>query len=481
MSKQKHLDIGITVAKSKDVSEWYTQVITKGELIDYTLVSGCYILRPNAYAIWEKLQFFIDGEIKKRGVKNVSFPLFIPESLLKKEASHIQGFKAEVAWVTQGGDHDLVERLAIRPTSETIICDAFSRWVRSYRDLPIKINQWCNVVRWEFKHPTPFLRTREFLWQEGHTVHANDLDAKAEVLDMLGVYKHVFEEVLAIPMISGRKSDAEKFAGAEYTLSVETFLPSGKAIQGATSHYLGHHFAKVFDIGFLDENGVRQLVHHNSWGFSTRAIGVMVLMHSDDKGLVLPPKVAPLPVVIVPIIFDKTKVEVLAYASRIQAAINVESHIDTREEHTAGYKFNYWELVGVPLRVECGPKDVEKNQVVVVRRDTGHKEVVSIDSVSSVVDKVLDDIQKSLFEKAKKMLDASIIDVSSFDELKKVVNGKRVARVSWCGNSVCEKRVIDACEASKSLCIPLEQPKKLHSCAVCGEKGVSMILFARSY
>ncbi|MBI4448919.1 proline--tRNA ligase [Candidatus Woesearchaeota archaeon] len=479
------LEVGITVKKSDDASEWYTQAITKGDLIEYTQVSGCYILKPNAWAMWERIQEFFNKEIKPRGVKNMQFPLLIPESLLTKEQSHIAGFTPEVAWVTHGGHHELPERLAIRPTSETIICDAFSKWVRSYRDLPIKVNQWCSVVRWEFKHPTPFLRGREFHWQEGHTIFADKKSAEDEVFDMLMVYKHVFEDLLAVPVIAGKKTDAEKFAGAEYTTSVETFLPVGKALQGATSHYLGHHFADAFDIRFLAEDGTRKPVHHNSWGITTRSLGAMILMHGDDKGLVIPPRVAPIHVAIVPIIFDDSKERVRKYAESIKHSLSkicVESVLDDREGFSAGYKFNHWELRGVPLRLECGPKDVEKDQVVLVRRDTGEKSFVPKTSLSIAIPELLQAIQDSLLDKAKKRLEESIVEVKSFDELKKVIAQKKVAKAPWCGDVSCEKKVTSAVDAAKSLCVPFDQPKSLPaSCAVCRAKPKAMILFARSY
>ncbi|MBW3016354.1 proline--tRNA ligase, partial [Candidatus Woesearchaeota archaeon] len=343
MSKKDEPTQGITVKKDENISEWYTQVIQKAELAEYTGVSGCMVLRPRAFAIWEKLQAFFDGEIKKLGVRNAYFPLLIPESLLKKEAEHVEGFAPEVAWVTMGGHSELNERLAIRPTSETIMYEAYSKWIRSYRDLPLLINQWCNVLRWEFKHPVPFLRGREFLWQEGHTVHADKKGAEKEVLVILELYKRVFEDLLAVPVIKGRKSDNEKFAGADYSTSVETFAPSGKAVQAATSHHLGQRFAKSFNISFLNEKGESCLPYQNSWGFSTRSIGAMVLYHGDDNGLVIPPKVAPLHVVFVPIMFEDSKEKVVSKCHEVAKHLEktgVSVFVDDRDGYTPGWKFN---------------------------------------------------------------------------------------------------------------------------------------------
>src|SRR3989338_11572320 len=339
---------GISVKKEQDFSEWYSQLIQKAELAEYTDVSGCYILRPRAFAVWEKIREYFDLKIKDSGVKNLYFPMFIPESLLKKEEKHFKGFKAEVAWVTKGGETQLNEPLAVRPTSETIIHNTLPKWIRSHKDLPLRLNQWCNVVRWEFKHPTPFLRSREFLWQEGHTCFATQKEAMKEVHTILGFYEKVFTDLYAVPVLKGKKSEAEKFAGADITLSVESFLPNGKAIQGATSHQLGQNFAKAFDINFANEKQEQEYAWQNSWGISTRSIGIMILMHGDDKGLVLPPRVAEKQVVIVPIIFDKdTAQKVLKEAWELKKQLEnlgVRVHLDEREGYTPGLKYNEWEL-----------------------------------------------------------------------------------------------------------------------------------------
>ena len=483
MPKQEKNEMGITVKKSEDISEWYTQVIQKAELAEYTGVSGCMIFRPRAYAIWEKLQHFFDAEIKKLGVQNAYFPLFIPEALLKRESEHVAGFAPEVAWVTQGGDSKLNERLAVRPTSETIMYDAYAKWVRSHRDLPLKINQWVNVVRWEFKHPVPFLRSREFLWQEGHTVHAKKEDAEKEVLDILELYRRVFEEMLAIPVIKGKKSENEKFAGADYSTSVETIVPSGKAVQAATSHHLGQRFAKSFGIEFLDEDGQKKLPFQNSWGFSTRSIGAMILFHSDDKGLVIPPKVAPTQAVIVPILFDETKDKVLRAAQKVkELLVDFTVFVDDRDSYTPGWKFNEWELKGIPIRIEVGPKDVVNDNVVVVRRDTGEKCVVRTKEVAGKVKELLDSIQKNLFERAKSWLKENTADVKNWDEFSKAVEQKRLIRAAWCEKTECAESIKEKTEGIKILNIPFEQPKKVSDeCAHCKSSAKIVALFAKSY
>ncbi len=476
---------GITASKDDDFSEWFTQLIQKAELIEYSPVSGCYILRPNAYAIWEKVQAFFDDLIKKDGVRNAYFPLFIPESLLTKEKKHVEGFAPEVAWVDYGGDTKLGERLAVRPTSETIMYDAYAKWIRSHADLPLRLNQWCNVVRWEFKHCTPFLRSREFLWQEGHTAFATREEAVKETYTILDFYARVFQEMYAVPVLKGRKSESEKFAGAEYTLSVEAFLPNGKAIQGATSHCLGQNFAKAFEISFLDENSQKQFVWQNSWGISTRSIGVMILMHSDAKGLVVPPRVAPLQVVIVPILFDATRELVLQEAERVRRAlveVGVSVKLDDRDKYTPGWKYNEWEMKGVPLRIEIGPKDVEKKQVVMVRRDIGQKQFVAIKEVVLQVPQLLEQMQQEMLVKAQKLLQSSIVVVKNVEELENVVMQKKMGVAIWCGAQDCEENIKEKTGA-KSLNAPLEQPSvvKAEKCFGCGGKASEWFYFGKSY
>ena len=477
--------LGITVKKSEDSSEWYTQVLQKAELIEYGPVSGCYILRPAAYFIWEQVQDFFDTLIKKDGVKNSSFPLFIPESLLNKEEKHIAGFAAEVAWVESGGHSKLPERLAVRPTSETIMYDSFKKWIRSHNDLPLRLNQWCNVVRWEFKHPVPFLRSREFLWQEGHTAFATQKEAVAETEKILDFYEQVFRELYAIPVLKGRKSEAEKFAGADFSLSVEAFLPNGKAIQGATSHHLGQNFAKAFDINFANEKQEQEYAWQNSWGISTRSIGIMILMHGDDKGLVLPPRVAEKQVVIVPIIFDKdTAQKVLKEAWELKKQLEnlcVRVHLDEREGYTPGWKYNEWELKGIPLRIELGPRDLEKKQAVVVRRDTGEKKFIALEKVKEEVNALLEKMHQDLYTKAEKFLKESMVSVSSLKEAEKALEEKKLLFAPWCGEPECEEKFKEKTTA-KSLNAPLRQTLlKNEKCFACGGKAVLKGYFGKSY
>lgn len=472
-------NLGITSKKEEDFSEWFTQLLIKADLIDYTDVSGCYILKPTCYSIWEKIQDFFNKKIKADGVKNAYFPLLIPESLLKKETEHVKGFTPEVAWVTITGTTPLKERLAIRPTSETIMYSSYSKWIRSYRDLPLKLNQWNNIVRWEFKHSVPLMRSREFLWQEGHTAYATKEEAEKEVKQILKYYKQVYEELLAVPVIEGKKTESEKFAGAEYTLSIEAFLPSGKAAQSATSHYLGQNFAKVFNITFTDKDKTIKHVHQNSWGLSTRAIGIMAIMHSDNKGLILPPKIAPNSVVIIPILFDETKEKVLKEAHKIKSLIK-DSIIDDRDGYTPGFKFNQWELKGIPIRIEIGPKDIIKKECVVVRRDTNKKQNIKISQIKKEIPKLLDDIQDNLFNKAQKDLKDSIIEVKTWKEFEKAVKDKKLIKTFSCGSKECEELIKDETGA-KTLVIPFEQPKKLGSCIKCNKKAKYQVYFAKSY
>ena len=370
-------DTGVTVKKNQDFSAWYVEVILKAGLADYAPVKGCMIIREDAYAIWEKIQEILNKKIKATGHKNVYFPMFIPESLLTKEAEHFAGFTPEVAWITMGGNTPLEEKLAVRPTSETIMYATFSKWIRSWRDLPLKINQWCNVVRWETKATRLFLRTREFLWQEGHTAHATSEEAEAEVMYVLGEYKDIMENYLAIPVLTGTKSDSEKFAGALYTTALEAIMPDGKALQMGTSHNLGQNFGKVFDVKYIGEDKVDHYVWQTSWGITTRLIGAMVMIHGDDKGLIIPPKMAPTQVVIVPIPFKGAEPEAVAAKSKeiaeILKAKGFSVILDDREAYTPGWKFNQWELKGVPIRIEIGPRDLKQGQVIMVRRDTGQK------------------------------------------------------------------------------------------------------------
>jgi len=478
-------DLGVTVKKSEDLSEWYTQVILKSGLADYAPVKGCMVFRELSYAIWEKIQQIFNEKIKRTGHKNVYFPLFIPESFLKKEAEHFAGFVPEVAWVTIGGDTPLEERLAIRPTSETIIYATFAKWIRSWRDLPIKVNQWCSVVRWETKATKLFLRTREFLWQEGHTAHATKEEADQEVMLILNEYRDIMENYLAIPVLVGRKSESEKFAGALYTTTLEAVMPDGKALQMGTSHNLGQNFSKVFDIKFIGEDEKEHYVWQTSWGISTRVIGAMVMVHGDDKGLIIPPKVAPIQAVIVPIPYKTADSSaIFAKAHEIHDKLDkagISTIVDDRKEYTPGWKFNDWELKGVPLRVEIGPRDVANGQVTLARRDAFKKIVVNDEEVVETVKRLLDEIQRNLFNRARKFLEEHITTVKSYDEFKEVLRTKGgFIKASWCGSRECERKIKEETGATIRL-IPFEREEPVSNCIYCGGKAKELVYFARSY
>ena len=478
-------DTGITVKKSQDFSEWYVQVVQKAELADYAPVKGCMIIRPDAYAVWEKIQEVFNCKIKATGHRNVYFPLFIPEAFLKKEAEHFAGFTPEVAWITTGGDTPLEEKLAVRPTSETIMYDTFSKWVRSWRDLPIKINQWCNIVRWETKATRLFLRTREFLWQEGHTAHATSEEAEAEVLYALREYRDIVESFLAIPVLMGKKTESEKFAGALYTTTIESLMPDGKALQMGTSHNLGQHFAKVFDIKYIGEDKQDHLVWQTSWGITTRLIGAMIMVHGDDKGLVMPPKVAPTQVVIVPILFKSAEAEAIAAKTKEIAEVlrskGFSVVLDDRPEYTPGWKFNQWELKGIPLRIELGPRDLKQGQVVMVRRDNGQKAPVKETEIAATVEKLLQDIQDNLYVKAKALQQENTTFVSDYEEFKRVVCAKGgFIKAAWCGSADCEAKIKDETGATIRL-IPFEHEEPTTGCVFCGQNAKEVVYFARSY
>ncbi|MEM1565829.1 MAG: proline--tRNA ligase [Candidatus Bathyarchaeia archaeon] len=478
-------DLGVTVKKSEDLSEWYTQVILKSGLADYAPVKGCMVFRELSYAIWEKIQQIFNEKIKRTGHRNVYFPLFIPESFLRKEAEHFAGFEPEVAWVTIGGDTPLEERLAIRPTSETIIYATFAKWIRSWRDLPIKINQWCSVVRWETKSTKLFLRTREFLWQEGHTAHATKEEADQEVMLILNEYRDIMENYLAIPVLVGRKSESEKFAGALYTTTLEAVMPDGKALQMGTSHNLGQNFSKVFDIKFIGEDEKEHYVWQTSWGISTRVIGAMVMVHGDDKGLIIPPKVAPIQAVIVPIPYKTADTStILAKARKIHNkldAAGISTVLDDRREYTPGWKFNDWELKGVPVRVEIGPRDVANGQVTLARRDTFEKMVVKDDELVETVKKLLDDIQRNLFNRAKRFLEDHVTTVKTYDEFKEALRTKGgFIKASWCGSQECELKIKEETGATIRL-IPFEKEAPVSNCIYCGGEAKELVYFARSY
>jgi len=479
MSEQE----GITVKKSDDFPEWYTQVVQKAELADYAPVQGCMVIRPNGYAIWENMKETLDQEFKKLGVRNSYFPQFIPESFLKKEAEHFQGFVPECAWVTIGGGKELGEKLAIRPTSETIIYSMFSKWIRSWRDLPLKVNQWCNIVRWESSTKF-FVRTTEFLWQEGHTAHEAMEEADKMMMDVLKVYQRFIEDYLAIPVLVGKKTDKEKFAGALTTTTVEALMPDGRAIQMGTSHNLGQNFSKVFDMKFLDKDEKEKFVWNTSWGVSTRMVGALIMAHGDDKGLIMPPKIAHTHVVIIPIFYKSTeKKKVLKKADDIKKKLEkgLKVVLDDRTEYTPGWKFNEWELKGIPLRIEIGPKDIHKRQVVVVRRDDGKKIVIKENQLTKKIGQLLVDIQKNLFKKAKNFLNYHITTVKTYQEFKEVLDNKGgFLRTSWCSNHECEEKIKEETGATIRT-IPFKKEKTFSDCIYCGKKAKEVVYFAKAY
>ncbi len=482
--KENKEDIGMTVKKSEDFNEWYNQVVLKADLIDYSSVSGCIVFKPNSYAVWEKIQKVFDVKIKKSGHKNCYFPMFIPESLLKKEAEHFKGFTPEVAWVTKGGNSELNEKLAIRPTSETVMMESYAKWIRSWRDLPLLLNQWNSVVRWEFKHAKPFLRTREFLWQEGHTAHATKEEAEKEVMQQLFEYVDLIENYMAIPVISGKKTDKEKFAGADFTTTVEAFMPDGKALQMATSHMLGQNFSKPFGIKFLDKDEKEKHVFTTSWGLSTRTIGAIIMVHGDDKGLVLPPRLSPVQVVIVPIVFKENKEIVVATAKEILKRLkakNFSVELDDRDGYTPGWKFNEWELKGIPLRIEIGPKDIEANQIVFVRRDTNEKKTVKFKECETKVEETLNEIQDNLLKNAGEFLKKSIVEAKDMYRLIDAIKNKKMAKVLFCGSAECEDFIKDKAEGATCRCIPFEQRSAKGKCIQCGSEAKFWAVFGKGY
>jgi prolyl-tRNA synthetase len=472
---------GLTAKKSENFDEWYTQIILKGEIADYSPVSGCMVFRPSGYAIWENIQRETDAAFKAAGIKNTYFPIFIPERLLRKEAEHVEGFAPEVAWVTQAGDTKLEERLAIRPTSETLMYDVVSRWIRSWRDLPLRLNQWNNVVRWEFRHPTPFLRSREFLWNEGHTLFATKEEADSERDEILGIYKKVTEELLALPGYLGRKTKSETFAGAEATFSIEHLLPDGKAIQGPDWHSDGQNFSKAFGIVFIDKDGNKEFAWQNTWALSTREIGIMLAVHGDDKGAVIPPRLAEVQVVLVPILNEESKVKVLEEARRlIKELSRFRAFLDDRDHLTPGRKFNEWELKGIPLRVEFGPRDMKERQAVLVRRDTGAKRTVKTADLAKEVEAELEGIQKNLFHAASEALSKNTHDVSTLKELKESLATGGISRVPWSGDADCEKKLREE-TGGKILNVPIDQKHSGKKCIVCGKDAAFIANFGKSY
>jgi prolyl-tRNA synthetase len=470
--------------QSEDFGRWYIDVVRRAELADYSPVKGCMVIRPYGYAIWELMQQGLDRRFKATGHVNAYFPLFIPESLLMKEADHVQGFAPQVAWVTRGGTEDLEERLVVRPTSETIIGTMYAKWVQSWRDLPILINQWANVVRWE-KVTRLFLRTTEFLWQEGHTAHETAQEAQDETLRMLGVYKDFAQTDLAMPVIDGQKTESEKFAGADRTYSIEALMRDGRALQAGTSHNLGQNFAKVFDIKFQARDKSVQYVHGTSWGVSTRMIGGVIMTHGDDGGLILPPTVAPYQVVIVPIPRGNWRETVLPKAQAIRDSLTargIRVMLDDRDTQTPGWKFNEWELRGVPIRLEIGPKDIEKSQVVLARRDTREKSAAPMDGLAGRVEEMLKAVQQALFDRALKFREEHTSPADTYDEFKAIMDGRPGFVVSpWCGSAECEAQIKAETQATiRNIPFNSQKPDG-KTCIRCDGQAVSNAWFAKAY
>src|SRR3989338_1002032 len=475
----KEKDKGITARKSEDMPEWYSQVCLKAELADYSPVKGTMIIRPYGYAVWQKMVDYFNKVMQGKGVKNAYFPLFIPESFFKREAEHAKGFAPEVAWIET---KEQGEKYALRPTSETIMYDSYSKWIRSWRDLPLRINQWCNIVRWEVSDCKLFIRSREFLWQEGHCVYASEGECDNETLMFLGEYKKLCQDLLAIPVLMGKKTDKEKFAGAKYTTTIESFMPDGKALQMGTSHNLGQGFAKVFGISYLGEDEKKHIPWQSSWGFSTRLIGALVMTHSDDKCLVLPPKIAPTKVVIIPIYKEKDKADVLRKANEVKDKLKKYSvELDDRDGYTPGWKFNEHEMKGIPLRIEIGPKDIENKQVILVRRDNSKKEAVKLVDLDIKVSETLLNIQQNLFKKADDYLSRSIIKVENFEQLDNTIKHKKIAFASFCGRVECEDHIKDKTGGATSRCIPFKSPPVDGLCVNCNTPAKYRVYFAKAY
>jgi len=473
---------GISVKKDEEIYKWYEEVCLKSEVAEFSSVKGTIIIRPRGYYIWQTIQdYFNKNVLEKMNCDNAYFPLFIPESFFKKEAEHAKGFKPEVAWLDKELTKDS-ERLAIRPTSETIIYDSYSKWIRSYKDLPLRINQWCNVVRWETQATKLFLRSREFLWQEGHCVYETEKECDSETLKYIQEYKKMCEELLALPVLMGKKTESQKFAGAEYSLTIEAFMPDGKSLQCGTSHNLGQNFAKAFNILYLGKDEKKHLPWQNSWGFSTRLIGATIMTHSDDKGLVLPPKIAKNKIVIIPIFFNETKNKILSEAKKIEKQLKEFSPIlDSREEYSPGWKYSDWELKGIPLRIELGPKDLEKKSVTIVKRNTNEKIQIKISELKKTLFGILEQMQKELFDKAKKNLDSSIIQVQKWDDFKKAIKNKKMVKINWCGDSSCEETIKEKTEGVTSRLISLDNKKVFGKCPQCGKPAKFEGFFSRSY
>ena len=465
----------------EDFPQWYTDVITKTDLVDYSPVKGFMVIKPYGYALWENIQAFLDRRFKETGHQNCYFPLLIPESLLNKEKEHVEGFAPEVAWVTHGGSEKLAERLCVRPTSETIICSMYSKWLTSYRELPYLYNQWCSVVRWE-KSTRPFLRTSEFLWQEGHTLHETAEEAQAETLQMLAIYKEMAEDLLAIPVVDGRKSDRERFAGAAATYTIEALMHDGKALQSGTSHNLAQHFTKAFDITFQGRTGELEYPHHTSWGASTRLIGGIIMVHGDNRGLVLPPRVAPTQVVIIPISQNKEGVLDKAYEIKKELeAKGIRVTLDDDTNYSPGWKFNQYEMKGVPLRLEIGPRDIENNVAMIARRDTLSKDSYSLDNIGDTVKNLLDTVHTDMLERARAHRDSKTFTFKDYEEFKrKMIETPGFAKGMWCGEEECEAKIKEDTGVTIR-CIPFVQENLGETCQFCGKPAKHMVYLAKAY
>ncbi|GAB7019499.1 proline--tRNA ligase [Halostagnicola bangensis] len=489
-------ELGITESKSHKPGEWYAEVVQKADIADYAPMGGFIVTKPRGYALWERLQDELDGWFKETGVDNVYFPMFIPESFLEREKDIVEGFDPEVAWVTHGGHDELEERLAVRPTSESIIAPFMADWTRSHRDLPLRLNQWCSVVRWEATETKPFFRTKEFMWQEGHTAHATDEGAWDEVWTRLGQYERVYEDVLAIPVLRGKKPEHDKFPGADTTTTVEALMPDGKSVQGGTSHHLGQSFAEAFDITFVDEDEEEQTAYTTSWGLSWRALGALIMTHSDDQGLVLPPTIAPTQVVIVPIWQEDTKDKVLQYSSEIAAELEdagVRVELDDRDERNPGFKFNEHELNGVPLRLEIGPNEVDDEEVTLVHRPDNEKIFEDRSGIVDTVESNLDTVYDKLYAAAEETLENNVREADSPEEIMGTI-GKHggYVRVPWCGDPACEEAIKEkvsaeivmqplAEEGGSTTGVPETPEDDDAECAVCGESADQIAYFAKSY
>ncbi|MCI8730262.1 MAG: proline--tRNA ligase [Lachnospiraceae bacterium] len=479
MAKEKKFVEAIT-SMEDDFAQWYTDVVKKAGLVGYTSVKGCMVLKPAGYAIWENIQAKLDKRFKETGVENVSMPMFIPESLLQKEKDHVEGFAPEVAWVTHGGLEQLQERLCVRPTSETLFCDFYAKDVQSHRDLPRLYNQWCSVVRWE-KTTRPFLRSREFLWQEGHTAHATAQEAQERTIQMLQVYGDFCEEVLAIPVVRGQKTDKEKFAGAEATYTIEALMHDGKALQSGTSHNFGDGFARAFGIQYTNPENKLDYVHQTSWGMSTRIVGAIIMVHGDNSGLVLPPKIAPVQVMVIPI--QQAKEGVLDKAQEIRGALKqagLRVKIDDTDK-SPGWKFSEQEMRGIPVRIECGPRDIEAGQAVIVRRDNREKTTAPIDQIGEYVEKVLETMQREMLERARKHLEEHTYEAGDYESFQKIFQEKSgFVKAMWCGNQECEEKIKEDLQVT-SRCIPFAEERTADTCVCCGRPAKKMVYWGRAY